>query len=147
MVKSVSKRSRELFDEDLYCAESVLLSIAEYKNIKSGLIPKIATGFCSGVSRTCGMCGAISGGIMALGLFFGRDSGTESTEKCYFLVQELLEIFEKRFGSSNCEKLTGCDLGTDAGQNYFEDNDLKKICFDYVGETAEVTLKLIEENI
>ena len=51
----VSQRSRELFDSGYYCAESVLLAIAENQGIQSDLIPKIATGFCSGISRTCGM--------------------------------------------------------------------------------------------
>ncbi len=55
----------------------MLLAVAESEGIQSDFIPKIATGFCGGVSRTCGMCGAVSGGIMAIGLFAGRNAPTE----------------------------------------------------------------------
>ncbi|MCK5542667.1 MAG: C_GCAxxG_C_C family protein [Desulfobacterales bacterium] len=45
----------------------------ESKNIQSELISKIATGFCGGISRTCCcICGAQSGAIMAINLFYGR---------------------------------------------------------------------------
>jgi dihydrofolate reductase len=37
----------------------VLLAIAESQGIQPDLIPRIATGFCSGISRTGGMCGAV----------------------------------------------------------------------------------------
>jgi hypothetical protein len=42
--------------------------VAESKNIQSDFIPKIATGLCAGISRTCGTCGAVTGAIMAINL-------------------------------------------------------------------------------
>ena len=50
MSNETSQRSRELFDSGFYCAESVLLAIAESQGIESDLIPRIATGFCSGIA-------------------------------------------------------------------------------------------------
>jgi len=41
---TVANRSRQLFESGYYCAESVLLAVAESQGIKSDLIPKIATG-------------------------------------------------------------------------------------------------------
>ena len=52
----------------------MLLSAAEHQGIESDLIPKIATGFCSGVAQTGGMCGAYSGAVMALSMVHGRDA-------------------------------------------------------------------------
>ncbi|GBD95663.1 MAG TPA: C_GCAxxG_C_C family protein [Nitrospirae bacterium] len=83
---------RELFDSGYYCAENVLLAIAESQGIQSDLIPKIATGFCSGISRTCGMCGALSGAIMSLNLLYGRSSPEENdiiNLKLYFRQKPL----------------------------------------------------------
>jgi len=54
MIEKVSKRSGELFQSGFYCAESVVLAITEGKGLHSDLIPRMATGFCSGLSRTCG---------------------------------------------------------------------------------------------
>ena len=39
-------RCIELFEAGLFCAESVLQAIGEAHDIKSDLIPRIATGFC-----------------------------------------------------------------------------------------------------
>ena len=44
--------SKSLFDAGYYCAEAVLLAVAKHNGIESPLIPAIATGFCSGLSRT-----------------------------------------------------------------------------------------------
>jgi len=52
MTEKTAQRSGELFDSGFWCAESVLLAVAESKGIKSDIIPKIATGFCAGISRT-----------------------------------------------------------------------------------------------
>ena len=93
MIDKVSQRSGELFQSGLYCAESVLLAIAESKGIQSDLIPKIATGFCGGISRTCGMCGAVSGSIMAINLFVGRNSPEDSAQPAYAVVRSMLQKF------------------------------------------------------
>jgi C_GCAxxG_C_C family probable redox protein len=86
-IDEISRRSGEFFDPGLYCAESVLLAIAEGKGMKSDVIPRIATGFCSGMSRTCGLCGAVSGAIMGINLFAGRSSPDRSVDQNYALVR------------------------------------------------------------
>ena len=144
MIDKISGRSGELFDSGYYCAESVLLAIAEGKGIQSSVIPKIATGFCSGLSRTCGLCGAVSGAIMAINLFTGRSSPGESVEDNYIAVRKLLSMFERKFGSTNCKQLTGCDLSTEEGQNAFRANNLHEQCKHYTKEAARMAMVLIE---
>jgi C_GCAxxG_C_C family probable redox protein len=147
MIDTVAQRSGKLFDSGLYCAESVLQSIAESKGINSELIPRIATGLCSGVARTCRTCGAVSGGIMAISLFFGRSSPDDSVEKIYYIVQDFLETFEERFEITNCKDLTGCDLGTEEGQKFFDENNLVVNCHEYTVEATRMALTLIEEYL
>ncbi len=141
----VPQRSGELFISGYYCAESVLLGITEAKGIQSSLIPRIATGFCSGISRTGGLCGAVSGAIMGLSLLTGRRSPDESVEGNYAVVSKLLSTFEKRFGSTNCRQLIGCDLSTEEGQIAFETNNLVWRCKEYTEEAARMALSLVEE--
>ncbi len=74
------------------------------------MIPRIATGFCSGISRTGGMCGAVSGAIMGIDLVTGRNSPAESLEANYALIQKLISRFEKQYGSVNCRQLLGCSF-------------------------------------
>ncbi len=147
MIESVSQRSRELFDSGFYCAESVLLAIAEHKEIQSDLIPGMATGFCSGMARTCGMCGAISGGIIAINLAAGRNSPDDSVENNYLLVRKLMNMFIEEFGTTNCRELIDCDLGTQEGRVRFQADNLSELCRQYTGEAAAMALLLIEENL
>ena len=93
MSEQASQRSQKLFRSGFFCAESVLLAIAESQGIQSDLIPRIATGFCSGISRTGGMCGAVSGAIMGINLVAGRNSPAESLELSYTLTQKFIGRF------------------------------------------------------
>ena len=116
MIEQFSRKSGELFTGGYCCAESVLMAVAEAKNINSDLIPRMASGFCSGMARTRGLCGAVSGAIMAINLSTGRNSPDQPHDDNYRLVQKLLSGFKEKFGSLNCWELTGCDLDTDQGQ-------------------------------
>lgn len=145
MSEQAPQRSRELFQSGFFCAESVLLAIAESQGIQSDLIPRIATGFCSGISRTGGMCGAVSGAIMGIGLVVGRDSPAESVEPAYTLVQKLIRAFEEQYGSVNCRQLIGCDLATESGQRYFMENNLMESCLQYAEGATRIAVSLIAE--
>src|SRR5512137_84998 len=123
MSEQALQRSLELFRSGFFCAESVLQAIAESQHIQSDLIPRIATGFCSGLARTGGMCGAVSGGIMAISLFYGRNSPTERVDRCYEAERDFMKRFSTQFGELNCQKLTGVHLGTAEGQAAFKEKD------------------------
>jgi C_GCAxxG_C_C family probable redox protein len=121
--------------------------VSESKGIESELIPRISTGFCGGISRTCGICGAVSGGIMALNIFFGRNKPDESTKKSYSAVQKLVKMFEVKFESTNCQQLTGCDLGTEQGRKKFHSGNLIQKCRKLTEEATRLTMSIIEEQI
>ena len=101
------------------CAESVVATLAERQGIHSDLIPAMATGFCGGVSRRGGMCGAVSGAVMAIGMANGRRSAAASREPNYAATQALVDGFVKAFGSTNCLDLLGLALDTEEGQAEF----------------------------
>jgi len=111
------------------------------------MIPKIATGLCGGISRTCGMCGAVSGSILALNLFYGRNKPSESADPSYAAVRKFLGIFEEKFGSTNCRDLIGCDLGTEEGYNTFiSSENLIEQCRKYTEEATGIAMSIIEEK-
>lgn len=139
----VAQRSEELFASGLYCAESVLQAVAESRGIKSDLIPKIATGFCSGLSRTGGICGVVSGGVLAINLACGRNDASQSLENNYQRVRAFLSAFEAKFGSTNCERLIGCRLDTPEGQQFFKANKLMEKCRMFTWEAA----RMASENL
>ncbi len=119
--------------------------MAESKSIKSDLIPKIATGFCGGVSHTDGICGAISGGILAINMIGGRSQISDPREDVESKIQKLISEFDKKFCSTQCYTLTGCDLGTDEGQEKYNVNECYELCDKFVYRATELTLDLIED--
>ncbi len=84
---------------------------------------------------------------MAISLFTGRKSPTESVLPTYDTVRKLLEMFEARFGSTNCRDLTECDLGTEEGQSQFKANNLIEQCKHYAEEATRMAMLLIEERL
>ena len=123
------------------------MAVAEKHNIQSDLIPAIASGFCGGMARTDGLCGALVGGIMALGVLFGRNSSADSHKKVYALTERLVGDFEKQFGSRNCSDLLGCNISTRAGETVFETRKLgKTLCLDITVKTTELVMQVIENK-
>ena len=140
------RRAGELFESGWYCAESVLLAVAEQRGIDSEIVPGIATGLCGGVARTNGMCGALAGAVLALGLELGRVSPNDSVEPCYAAVQQLLSRFEAEHGSLRCTDLTGCDLGTDEGQLAFEATGARHKCTGFTEAATRIALGILAES-
>jgi C_GCAxxG_C_C family probable redox protein len=123
-----------------------LLSVAEGKNIQSELIPRIATGFCGGIARTGGICGAVSGAVMAISIYYGRSLPDEPIDKSYIPIQKIIELFENKFGSTNCRELTGCDLGTEEGRRRFSAMNILEKCRGYTEEATKMAMSIIEEK-
>ncbi len=144
MTENVAKRSRELFETGYYCAESVLLAVTEEKGVQSEFIPKIATGFCTGIARTGRQCGALSGGIMSLGIFCGRSEPGDDEDDIYKKVRNLIDSFEVKFGSTTCKGLLGCDLGTEEGQKTFIERDLIENCYQFTEEATRMAMEILE---
>ncbi|MDR0458407.1 MAG: C-GCAxxG-C-C family protein, partial [Burkholderiaceae bacterium] len=95
------------FASGLFCAESVLLALARDQGLENEFFPKIASGFCNGMARTCGTCGAVTGAIMGLGLFLGRSQPDESIQPVYVATERFIGEFERAFGSRDCHVLLG----------------------------------------
>jgi len=148
MTIQVAQRSAELFQQGFCCAESVLQAIAEGRGIKSELIPKIATGLCGGIARTGGLCGAVSGGILAINMLAGRNRAGQSPEDNVRLVRAFLGEFERKFGTTNCERLIGCRLDTPEGQRFFKENKFReKKCQTFTREAAGMASDILEREV
>ena len=138
------KLSEEYFESGYGCAESVLMAIAVSQNIKSEIIPRIASGFCGGMALTNGLCGAVAGGVMAINLLYGRDNNFQNKDLNYQKVQEFIVEFKTRFGSLNCPDLTGCDLSTDKGKEQFDVLNVHEKCTELTAEATSMVLELID---
>jgi C_GCAxxG_C_C family probable redox protein len=141
------ERCEALFNDGFYCAECVVQAVADHYDLESELLPRLATGFCSGMARTGGTCGAVTGGVLALSLFLGRATTEQPVEANYALVQTFVDGFKQEFGTLNCSDLLGCDLGNDAGRQQFQDQDLQQRCRGYSSYAAEMVSRLLDHGV
>lgn len=132
--------------DGLLCAESVLTAVSDEAGVISPLIPRIATGFCGGMARTRGMCGAVAGGIMALGILYGRDNAQQPYDAVYEKVQQFLRAFEEEYRSINCFELIGCDLGKEEDRQAFVEQGIIKKCRLITGRAASLEAELVNDE-
>ncbi|MBS1189142.1 MAG: acetyltransferase, N-acetylglutamate synthase [Rhodocyclaceae bacterium] len=142
----VAATAGRYFDQGFYCAESVLAAVAEHLDVRSPLIPGIATGFCSGMAGTRGFCGSISGGVMAINMVLGRRVGSTPVTRNYDAVRELIQDFQCRHGSTQCSELIACDLDSKEGRSIYRNNHLRQQCREYVATAADASLRIIRKN-
>lgn len=141
----VGNLAEDSFSNGLLCAESVVIALASIQEIESEYLPKVATAFCSGMARTCGTCGALTGAMMGLSLGLGRSNNSEQVQPIYSATQRLISEFEKEFGAKDCHVLLGYDIGTPEGQNMFKERQLRKQCTQYTRKAAEIAATILDE--
>jgi len=138
-VQKIREKAEKYYLEgDFGCSETVLKLILEnFKNDMPEEIVSLATGFRHGVGGSGCICGALSGGTMALGLFFGRSAAKEDdkVKKAMALSKELHDIFKKNHKITCCriliKKLT------------YGSPEHRQQCARFVGEVIEETAKII----
>ncbi|MDD3343817.1 MAG: C-GCAxxG-C-C family protein [Sulfurospirillaceae bacterium] len=125
----MADKAVEYFNNGFLCSESVLMAITEAYEIESLHIPSIATAYGSGLSRTNGPCGALSGGIMALSLLNGRKDSSDDYASLYKNVSRLQHSFNATFKTTECSKLLGFSLSDSDASEKFTNNQCKSnIC-------------------
>jgi C_GCAxxG_C_C family probable redox protein len=141
-----SNMAVEEFLSGYNCAQSVFAAFCEETGISDDMALKISCGLGGGMGRNQEVCGAVSGGILVLGLRHGRGVSEEqsATTVTYQKTREFMSRFAERNGSYICrELLNDCDLNTEAGQQEFKDNDMKnRICKVCVESAVEILEKI-----
>lgn len=101
-VKKIQKDAEELFRGGFFCSEAVVSAIRSNFELD---IPEeviaMASGFSVGIGRSKCLCGAVSGGVMALGIFFGRTVQKDpKVEKNLEVAKELHDYFKEANGKN-----------------------------------------------
>jgi len=129
-----------LFLQGYNCAQSVVHAYQPELGVDSATALKCACGFGAGMGRRQEICGAVTGGVLVLGLRQGRALGEPKakSEETYASVRDLMTRFEQTHGSCTCRTLlSGCDLQTEDGQREFkEKNYLNERCVRYVRDVV-----------
>lgn len=137
-IKRVGEIAEEYYrNGDFFCSEAIVKTIKdEFKLPVSDHIISAASGFPIGMGGAGCTCGAVAGGVMALGLVFGRTKAKdEKVNKAMALSKELHDTFRKLHKTLCCRALTkGMELGSDIHMEQ---------CISFTGEVAEKVAKII----
>lgn len=148
-MKSTAETASEKFLSGYNCAQSVLWALAPRYGFDRDTALKVACGLGAGMGRRQETCGAVTGGILVLGLKFGRGEAQDrvATEETYAQTQALMRRFEAAHGSCNCHRLLGgCDLTTESGRASFKVNDLlNTTCVPCVRTVCSILEDLLKE--
>jgi C_GCAxxG_C_C family probable redox protein len=128
-IEALAQRAKTLTAEGkLSCSEATLRAMAEYWGIESPLIPRIATPFRGGLCGTQQVCGAVTGGLMALGMRMGRDAGTENSDACLEKGRAFMRAVREEYGSLACLDITGLDRTDPAQEEKFHGRERIELC-------------------
>ena len=147
-MNSLSENAVPKMLEGYNCAQSVLYACCDRLSFDKDAALRVACGLGAGMGRKEKVCGALTGGILALGLKHGRGEKEDRsrTETTYAKTRELIDRFEAKHGSCICrELLGGCDLMTENGLRYYKANDLLHItCVPCVRTVGGILEHLLE---
>ncbi len=124
-------------DGDFYCSEAVVKTIRDAFGLEfDDSVIAVASGFPVGIGGSGCTCGAVIGGVMALGMVFGRTQAKdERVNKAMALSKELHDQFRANHKSLCCRVLTkNLTLGT---PEHLEQ------CISLTGEVAEAVARII----
>jgi len=131
------------------CSQCVLLALQEHLKIGNEATFKAASPLAAGVALMGDSCGALLGGMMALGLAFGREKVEDfgALAASALKARALYERFQQEFGSCLCRDVMAAQLGRfyDLATEYeaFQQAGGYERCPRVVGKTARMAAELI----
>lgn len=138
-VQKIKKDAEELFRGGFFCSEAVVSSIRDNFELDvPDMVIAMASGFPVGIGRSKCVCGAVSGGVMSLGLFFGRTrQGDPKVEKNLLLANELHDYFKTANGKNSlCCRVLTKEFDMASGEH-------KEQCIAFTGLVAEKVAQII----
>lgn len=145
-----ASRAVELFKSGYNCAQSVFGAFGDETGLPFETAMILSSGFGGGMGRLREVCGAVTGGIMVLGLLFSSPEVPSQMEKSkvYERTQRLAKTFEKEFDSYLCRDLLGLDLKNDSPipEDRTPEYYSKRPCPLYIAFGAALLERMIKEE-
>lgn len=141
-VRKIIRDAEDNYRGGYFCCEALMASIRDNFELD---IPKevigMASGMAVGAGRSGCMCGALNGGILALGLFFGRTEQNGPNDPKVIKCMELTKELHNWFRENNGKKSVCCRVLTkefDMGKG-----EHKEQCISYTGICAGKVAEII----
>lgn len=128
------------------CAQVIVQSFLEILEIDNPAVSMAASPFAAGLALTGNNCGAVIGGLMVLGLEFGRRDVNEKMEgilKGIRPMRKFIRRFEHKYGAMNCRDLTKTDLSNpEKADAYFSAGGLEN-CAAMMADAAGIVAAML----
>ncbi len=144
LLDKVQENAEQLFRSGTYfCSEAVLQTINELLGMPyDANVVKLASGFPIGMGKAQCLCGAVSGGQMALGIVYGRVEGEPMQDKMFDISKNLHDYIKDEYKSLCCRVITKEWQGDN-----FKSPERKNHCITITGKVARwVANELIEDG-
>jgi len=131
------------FQNGFNCSQAVLTTFCEENGMATETALKISTCFGGGM-RNGEVCGAVTGGLMAIGLKYGHSTQGDDTTKtrAYQLTREFTQQFKEKYGTLLCRQLLGYDLSDPKQLAIIKEKQLfDTICPQIIGNVVEMVEK------
>jgi len=138
-----------LFSNNHNCSQSILMTFGPDLDLPVELAQCIAAPFGAGIGYQGEVCGAVTGGIMVLGLLAGSKKLPLLEEKnfAYSMALEFLNNFRSQCGSIMCRELLGYDISTPENLDQVKKSgNFEAVCPRFVQTSAELLIRMIERN-
>jgi C_GCAxxG_C_C family probable redox protein len=160
LAEEARKRASDYESQYHGCGQCTLLALQEVLGLEDEQVFKSASSLCGGIAFERKLCGALTTGLMVLGMMFGRaniQEGLPGILKGLMPAHKLMRRFEQEFGSTVCGEIMGG--GTDqpseeqlrdmiANPEAVEEMSREIIpkCAEVVGKTAAMVVEIINEE-
>lgn len=125
---------------EFFCSEAVVTTINNALGQPfDPAIVKMASGFPVGIGKSGCLCGAVSGGVMALGLAYGREEPNEDMPQSFPNNAALHDYIIEKYGSTCCRALT-------AEFDDFASKERAEHCIQITGEVAAWIMENFIDN-
>lgn len=135
------------FKDGFSCSQSVVAAYVSHFGVSRETALRLSAGFGGGMGRMAGVCGALTGAFMIVGLKYGAVSADDkkAKERTYRYVRELANRFRSRNGSVTCKELLGCDISLPRGMEIAREKDFHAtLCPKFVRDAAEILEDLLD---
>jgi C_GCAxxG_C_C family probable redox protein len=146
------QRAQELFldDRNVYgCTEVTFIVLKEAFGLPDSEDSSSAMALNGGVAYSGGICGAISGAAMAIGLLAGRRIADHRAAKraAHLIISGLIDDFDGEHGAVDCRDLLGMEVRTKAQHAAFIESGIwRDVCMRQVEFSVRLLTPLADEG-
>lgn len=140
-----AKKAGECFESGFSCSQAVFATFAQELGLERDIALKISSSFCGGMAGTANVCGAVTGGLMVIGLRYGRTKADdiETKERTNAISRKFMNEFLDKQDSLICKDILGVDISQPEGKEYVQRNNLRSECCTKVVENAAEIIEQI----